>query len=306
MIGARLTQAQATFKKSSDITALRSQGAIGVFDSGVGGLSVAREIARVLPHESMIYVGDSARCPYGTQSLELVQEFTLQICSYLEQQSVKLIVIACNTATAAGLALARERCSVPVIGVVEPGARACVRATRSGRVGVIATQATVDSQAYTQAIHALDQKTAVYSQAAPGFVDLAERADLSKVLRDSESIELAHHYLDDVLNNDIDTLVLGCTHFPLLHDLISLVAGGKVRLISSAQETAREVNLILDTFKMKAASQDGEVTPRYKFMTTADPHEFAQKGSRVFGRALGDVEHLEVEALCALRDQQIR
>jgi glutamate racemase len=227
--------------------------AIGIFDSGLGGLTVAREITRQLPDEPLVYLGDTARCPYGPRDLEEVRRFVLEIGAWLESADVKLIVIACNTATAAGLALAQSVFSVPVIGVVEPGARAAVTATRNRRVGVIGTVGTVESGAYSRAVRALDTGVTVFSAATPRFVDIVEeglRRDVGPVedlLAFSSDVfirpsfyELARDYLDPLRRNDVDTLVLGCTHFPLLSAAISQVMGPRVSIISSAEETARE------------------------------------------------------------------
>ena len=205
---------------------------IGVFDSGFGGLTVAREIAKVLPDESIVYVGDSARCPYGPRSLSEVDGFVQQIASWLVGRGVKLIVIACNTATAAGLAHAQQTLPIPVIGVVEPGARAAAHATRNKRVGVIATKATVESDAYTKAIRHIDAGITVFSTATPRFVEIAEQGIrmaegpienytslASKVYIRPAFQEIAKDYLEPLRRCEIDTLVLGCTHFPLLKAL---------------------------------------------------------------------------------------
>ena len=232
---------------------------IGVFDSGFGGLTVAREIAKALPDESIVYVGDSARCPYGPRSLSEVDGFVQQIASWLVGRGVKLIVIACNTATAAGLAHAQQTLPIPVIGVVEPGARAAAHATRNKRVGVIATKATVESDAYTKAIRHIDAGITVFSTATPRFVEIAEQGIrmaegpienytslASKVYIRPAFQEIAKDYLEPLRRCEIDTLVLGCTHFPLLKALIGGVVGHDVTLISSAKEAARDVSEILD------------------------------------------------------------
>ena len=228
---------------------------IGVFDSGFGGLTVAREIAKALPDESIVYVGDSARCPYGPRSLSEVDGFVQQIASWLVGRGVKLIVIACNTATAAGLARAQQTLPIPVIGVVEPGARAAAHATRNKRVGVIATKATVESDAYTKAIRHIDAGITVFSTATPRFVEIAEQGIrmaegpienytslASKVYIRPAFQEIAKDYLEPLRRCEIDTLVLGCTHFPLLKALIGGVVGHDVTLISSAKEAARDVS----------------------------------------------------------------
>lgn len=278
---------------------------IGVFDSGFGGLTVAREIAKALPQESLIYVGDSARCPYGPRDLSEVDGFVQQIGAWLVAQGVKMIVIACNTATAAGLAHAQRTFPVPVIGVVEPGARAAVHATRNRRVGVIATKGTIDSGAYAKAIRHIDAGITVFSTATPRFVEIAERGIrmaegpvedytslASKVYIRPAFQEIAKEYLEPLRRCEIDTLVLGCTHYPLLKALIGAVIGRDVTLISSAKEAARDVREILD--RKRALTPEGTVPVRRFFTTGNDIDEFRSFGGRVFRQPLESVEHLDL------------
>lgn len=278
---------------------------IGVFDSGFGGLTVAREIAKALPQESLIYVGDSARCPYGPRDLSEVDGFVQQIGAWLVAQGVKMIVIACNTATAAGLAHAQRTFPVPIIGVVEPGARAAVHATRNRRVGVIATKGTIDSGAYAKAIRHIDAGITVFSTATPRFVEIAERGIrmaegpvedytslASKVYIRPAFQEIAKEYLEPLRRCEIDTLVLGCTHYPLLKALIGAVVGRDVTLISSAKEAARDAREILD--RKRALAPEGTVPVR-RFCTTGnDIDEFRSFGGRVFRQPLESVEHLDL------------
>lgn len=283
---------------------------IGIFDSGLGGLTVASEMMRALPNESILYVGDTARCPYGPRSQAEVREFVLQIGSWLANHRVKMLVIACNTGTAAGLAAAQRTFEVPVIGVVEPGARAAVQATRNRRVGVIATTGTVESGAYSDAVRALDAGATVFSVAAPKFVDIVEQglhvgpgsvesliADSSDVFVRPSFYEMARDYLDPLKGVGVDTLVLGCTHFPLLSAAIGQVMGRKVRLISSAQETAREVAEVLG--KRRWLAPAGNVA-RHRFVTTGDEEEFARLGSVVLRRPIKSAEHLPLSELEAV------
>ena len=278
---------------------------IGVFDSGFGGLTVAREIAKALPQESLIYVGDSARCPYGPRDLSEVDGFVQQIGAWLVAQGVKMIVIACNTATAAGLAHAQRTFPVPVIGVVEPGARAAVHATRNRRVGVIATKGTIDSGAYAKAIRHIDAGITVFSTATPRFVEIAERGIrmaegpvedytslASKVDIRPAFQEIAKEYLEPLRRCEIDTLVLGCTHYPLLKALIGAVVGRDVTLISSAKEAARDVREILD--RKRALAPEGTVPVRRFYTTGNDIDEFRSFGGRVFRQPLESVEHLDL------------
>ena len=282
---------------------------IGVFDSGLGGLTVAREIARTLPDESILYFGDTLRCPYGPRDQSEVRTFALEIASLLAAEGVKLIVIACNTATAAALAAAQQEFDVPVIGVVEPGARAAVHATRNRRVGVIGTVGTIESEVYSRAVRALDAGVTVFSTATPRFVDIVEdglRLDsgtLEDVMAEASDVflrpalqEIARDYLDPLKRCGIDTLVLGCTHYPMLIPLIHTVMGDEVSLISSAEETALEVTETLDRRGHRA---DGTVPVAHRFLTTADAVRFAATGGRVFGAPLGDVREVTLEELAA-------
>lgn len=269
-------------------------------------MTVARQIAKTLPNESILYVGDSARCPYGPRDLSEVDGFVQQIGGWLVDQGVKLIVIACNTATAAGLIHAQQTFPVPVVGVVEPGARAAAHATHNRRVGVIATKATVESDAYTKAIRNIDAGITVFSIATPKFVEIAEQGIrmaegpienytslASKVYIRPAFQEIAQDYLDPLRRCEIDTLVLGCTHFPLLKALIGGVVGRDVTLISSAKEAARDVKEIL--------SRRGELAPEsnvatHVFYTTGnDTDEFKSFGSRAFCMPINSVQHLDLK-----------
>ncbi|MBR5260176.1 MAG: glutamate racemase [Eggerthellaceae bacterium] len=278
---------------------------IGVFDSGFGGLTVAREIMRALPHESIVYVGDTARCPYGPRDLSEVDGFVQQIGSWLVDRGVKMVVIACNTATAAGLANAQRNLPVPVIGVVEPGARAAAMVTRNRKVGVIATKGTVESNAYSKAIRHIDAGITVFSTATPRFVEIAELgirmsdgpiesfwSEMSKVYIRPEFEEIARDYLEPLRRCGVDTLVLGCTHYPLLKALIGGVVGREVVLVSSAQEAARDVAEIL---ARRGASACPDREPEHEFFTTGDDvAEFRDFGGRVLGMNMGEVEHLDL------------
>ena len=213
-----------------------SDAPIGIFDSGVGGLTVARAILDQLPNESTLYIGDTARGPYGPRPLAEVREFALETMDFLVSQGVKAIVIACNTASAAMLRDARERYSIPVIEVIQPAVRRAVAATRSGNVGVIGTRATIDSKAYVDAFAAAPQLN-ITSIACPLFVEFVERGETSG----TEITKVAREYLATVMDAKVDTLVLGCTHYPLLTGAIAYVMGEDVTLVSSAEETAKDV-----------------------------------------------------------------
>jgi glutamate racemase len=281
---------------------------IGVFDSGVGGLTVAREIARFLPHESILYFGDTLRCPYGPRSLPEIKGFARQIACWLASQGVKLIVIACNSATAAGLETVQQESAVPVIGVVEPGARAAVQATTARRVGVIGTAATIASNIYARAIRGLDTGITTFSVATPRFVEIVEqglrldRNPVEDVMAQTSSIyirpaflEIARDYLNPLKQCKIDTLVLGCTHYPLLTPLISQVVGQDVRIISSAEETARDVR---ETLERRGQLAPANTTPNHRFVTTASSvEEFAALGSAILARPIKTPEAVSLADL---------
>lgn len=258
---------------------------IGVFDSGLGGLTVLRELMHALPHESFIFLGDSARCPYGPRRPEEVRGFVLEICRFLMDFGCKMIVIACNTATAAGLADAQRAFDVPVVGVVEPGARAAVHMTRARRVGVIATEGTIGQGAYEDAIAHLDAGIQVHSQATPEFVRIAEaRFAPCDAQQDEKELRIAEEYLLPIKAQEVDALVLGCTHYPLIADLIAQVMGEGVALVSSAEETAREVRAILERRGQLADAPGGDGLR--VFVTGDDTEKFAMTAQGLLGRAV--------------------
>ncbi len=280
---------------------------IGIFDSGLGGLTVARAIAGALPHESILYVGDTQRCPYGTRSEDEVRSFVLQVGEWLARQDVKVMVIACNTATAAGLALAQQTFSVPVIGVIVPGARAAIHSTRSRRVGVLATELTVRSGAYTRAIQDFDAGVEVYGCPASCFVELVE-GELAAGQHDStrwlsgedvfdapEVRELVEQTIAPLKGHGIDTVVLGCTHFPLLVGPIRAALGPAVRVVSSAEEITRELAEMLGR---RGELADEAAVPVHRFATTSQNLAgFACAGRFIFGSDLGEVRHITLEEL---------
>ena len=244
---------------------------IGVFDSGLGGLTVAREIMRNLPTERIVYFGDTARVPYGSKSKDTIVRYSRQIVRFLKTQDIKAIVIACNTATALAIDEVKEEAGMPVIGVIDPGAHMAVRATRNKKVGVIATRATIQARTYTTFINNLDPEINVISQACPLLVPLVEEGWLHDRITD----EILMRYLDDVLEHDVDTLILGCTHYPLLRSAIKKLLGEQVTLINPAYETAKELE------KMLAASGLANVRPMdknepypYKFFVSDDAKKF--------------------------------
>ena len=248
---------------------------IGIFDSGVGGLTVARAIIDQLPGESILYLGDTARGPYGVRPLAEVRSFALEIMDQLVAAGVKAIVIACNTASAAMLRDARERYQIPVIEVIQPAVRRAVSATRSGKVGVIGTNATIDSKAYLDAFAAAPQLK-ITSMACPLFVEYVEAGKTSG----EEITKIAQQYLAQMKTEQIDTLVLGCTHYPLLTGVISYVMGNDVTLVSSAEETAKD---LYRTLVQSNLLNDGQTKVSHRFVATGDPEKFAVLARRFLG-----------------------
>jgi len=260
---------------------------IGIFDSGVGGLTVARAVLDQLPHEPVLYVGDTARGPYGPRPIAEVRAFALDVMDHLVDRGVKLLVIACNSASAAVLRDARERYAVPVVEVIQPAVRRAVRATRNGRVGVIGTRATVASGAYEDAFAAAPHLT-VTSRACPRFVGFVEAG----VTGGDELLHVAHEYLDPVADAGVDTLVLGCTHYPLLTGVISYVMGEDVTLVSSAEETAKDVYRVLADRDLLRPPDAEE--PEHRFLATGDPGSFGPLARRFLGPEIGWVDHAGV------------
>jgi len=264
-----------------------SNAPIGIFDSGVGGLTVARSILDQLPNESTLYIGDTARGPYGPRPLAEVREFALESLDFLVAQGVKALVIACNTASAAMLRDARERYSVPVIEVIQPAARRAVAATRSGNIGVIGTRATIDSAAYLDAFAAAPQLN-ITSIACPLFVEYVERGETSG----TEITHIAREYLTPFIDAKIDTLVLGCTHYPLLTGVISYVMGEGVTLVSSAEETAKDLYRILVENNLLRLQQS--TPPPHTFLATGDARAFESLARRFLGPEVTGVEHQDL------------
>jgi len=248
---------------------------IGIFDSGLGGLTVARAIIDQLPNESTIYFGDTARGPYGPRPLAEVRSFALEIMDSLVNAGVKAIVIACNTASAAMLRDARERYSIPVIEVIQPAVRRAVSATKSGKIGVIGTQTTIDSQAYNDAFAAAPQLD-LTTVACPDFVNFVERGETSG----AAVTAAAEQYFQPLKKADIDTLVLGCTHYPLLTGVISYVMGNEVTLVSSAEETAKDLYRVLVQNNL-LRTQSTPAT--HQFISSGDPENFANLARRFLG-----------------------
>lgn len=264
---------------------MSSTAPIGVFDSGMGGLTVVRELMKQLPSESIIYFGDTARVPYGPKSPDTVLRYSREITSYLRGQGVKALVIACNTATAHALPALREEFQLPIVGVIEPGARAAAGATKTGHIGVIGTAGTIRSRAYEKEIMKLRPEAQVTAQACALFVPLVEEGWL-----DTEPTRaIARNYLAPVVAAKVDTLVLGCTHYPLIKTVIGNVVGRNVRLIDSAHETALEVGEILRANGLENDVPNGAC---YRFIASDAPDTFLSMGQRFLGSAIDRVEAL--------------
>ncbi len=252
--------------------------AIGIFDSGIGGLTVAKEIVKQLPNESIIYLGDTARVPYGTRSKEVVTQFAKELTDFLLKKQVKCLVVACNTISAFALEEIEKYAKVPVIGVVKPAADEAVKVTKNKKIGVIGTDGTIRSLAYEEEIHRLDPAVKVFSVGCPLFVPLAEEG-----LDKHEATRLvAEDYLEDVVKSGIDTLILGCTHYPLLLETIKQTVGPKVTLVDSAIPTTRILKQVLEKEDLLARSN----TSTWEFFVTDAPEQVYQIASRFFGTDL--------------------
>ncbi|WP_104803927.1 glutamate racemase [Blautia marasmi] len=247
------------------------QAPIGVFDSGVGGLTVAREIMRNLPSERIVYFGDTARVPYGSKSKEIVLKYSRQIVRFLQTQNVKAIVVACNTASAMALETIREEIDIPIIGVVKPGAKVAAQTTRNKKIGLIGTRGTVNSELYPAIIHEYDPRIQVIGQACPLLVPLVEEG----WLKDEVTVEVAKRYLNPLLKQGVDTLILGCTHYPLLRSLMRQVAGDGVTLVNPAYETAQALRELLKEHGIENDGHEEEEFP-YRFYVSDAEERFQE------------------------------
>ena len=258
---------------------------IGVFDSGIGGLTVLQKIIEVLPRENTVYLGDTARAPYGSKSTETVLRYSFENTEFLVEKAVKLVVVACNTSTAVALESLREKLAVPVIGVIEPGVRRALGISKKKKIGVIGTEATIQSGAYTKALRAEDSSVEVYSRACPLFVPLAEEGWTENAI-----VELTvKTYLASLRQSCIDTLILGCTHYPLLKGAIHKFMGGTVRLIDSAEEIAKEVGALLR--RKSLARKNGKGA--HSFFVTDAPDRFIKVGRRFLGENVESAVRIE-------------
>jgi len=266
---------------------------VGVFDSGVGGLTVLHECLVTLPHEDFVYLGDHARLPYGPRPIDEVREFSREIGAFLERQDVKLIVVACNAATSAALPQLQKELTAPVIGVINPEAHAAVQATRNRRVGLLATQLTVEAGRYARLVRDLDAGVEFLPVACPRLVPLIEGDDPYG----PETEEAVREYAAPLKEAGVDTVILGCTHYPLIRPILQRVFGRDVTLVFSAEETAREV---AETLARKRIENDAAREGAYRFLTTGDPEAFREMGRRFLQLPITQVEHVALKELSAV------
>ena len=264
---------------------MRGDAAIGIFDSGIGGLTVYQQIAALLPAENLIYLGDTARCPYGTKSHDVVMRYACENSDFLAERNIKMLVVACNTASAVALGALQERYAMPVIGVIQPGALAAVRVSRNKKIGVIGTEATIASGAYTKALRALDSSLEMYTRACPLLAPLVEEGWVENDVARSTVAT----YLSSLKQSGIDTLILGCTHYPLLKKTIATYLGGRVQLIDSAEETAKVVRATLADNRRTQSNGPG----RGSFFVTDSPDQFIRVGARFLGDVVESAVRLE-------------
>jgi len=263
---------------------------IGIFDSGSGGLTVMHELLVTVPHEDVVYLGDNARLPYGPRPLEEIRRYALEVGSFLERQDVKLVVVACNSATAAALPDLQRELAVPVVGVLQPEAHAAARATRNRRVGLLATEATVASGRYEALIWTVDAGVTVHAVACPRLVPLIEADDPFS----AETVAAVREVAAPLREAGVDTVILGCTHYPLIRPIFQRVFGRDVRLVFSADETAREV---AETLARKGLERSADGEGAYRFLTTGDPESFRATGSRFLQLPIDHVEHVAIAEL---------
>ena len=270
---------------------LQSQAPIGVFDSGVGGLTVVREIMRQIPNEKIIYFGDTARVPYGSKSKETVTRFSKQIVRFLQTFQVKTIVVACNTASAYALEELEQATDIPVIGVLKPGAKTAAEVTKNGRIGVIATEATIGSQMYTKYIKELNKQVTIYGKACPLFVPLVEEG----LWQDPVTDEIAKRYLTELIDIDIDTLILGCTHYPLIRSTLGRIMGDNVTLVNPAYETARELKELLADRKLLNQEAPKLGTNQYQFYVSDGAEKFKHFANSIIKYGILSAKTINIE-----------
>ena len=264
---------------------------IGVFDSGVGGLTVAREIMRQLPNERIVYFGDTARVPYGSKSPETLTRYSRQIVRFLQTQQVKAIVIACNSASACALEVLEEETALPIIDVVRPGAKTALETTRNGKIGVIATEATISSGIYKRYIEESDRSVSVISKACPLFVPLVEEG----LWEDPVTDEIARRYLSELIESGIDTLILGCTHYPLIRSTVGRIMGEKVCLVNPAYETARALKRLLEEKGLESEKRPELGTELYRFFVSDAAEKFQRFANSILSYGILSAKVINIE-----------
>ena len=264
---------------------------IGVFDSGVGGLTVAREIMRQLPNERIVYFGDTARVPYGSKSPETITKYSRQISRFLQSQHVKAIVIACNSASACALDALEEEVELPIIDVVRPGAKTAMEATHNGKIGVIATEATIKSGIYKRYIEEHDTDVSVIGKACPLFVPLVEEG----LWEDPVTDEIARRYLTELIDIDIDTLILGCTHYPLIRSTVGKIMGDKVTLVNPAYETAQALKALLEREGMESEKRPELGTELYRFFVSDAADKFQKFANSIIPYGILSAKTIHIE-----------
>jgi glutamate racemase len=292
-MSASVSSANKTKKRNSRVYSItdtnHANRPIGVFDSGIGGLTVVKEIFRQLPHEEVVYFGDTGRFPYGIRSAEVIRRFSRQNVNFLLEQNVKMVVVACNTASAHALDHVKQMYNIPMIGVIEPGAIAAAKMTKNHRVGVIGTEGTIGSGSYTRALHLINPRLKVFGLACPLFVSLAENGYIDK----KATQLIAEDYLEFLKKKDIDTLVLGCTHYPPLKKVIAKVMGPKVNLVDSADETARAVKATLDKLGL-ASKRKSE--PYHKYFVSDTPDRLEMMSKNFLEKSIKEVIKIDINA----------
>ena len=264
---------------------------IGVFDSGVGGLTVAREIMRQIPNEKIIYFGDTARVPYGSKSQKTVTRYSEQIVRFLRTFQVKTIVVACNTASAYALDTLEKDIDIPIVDVIKPGAKMATEVTRNGRIGVIATEATISSQMYTKYITNLNRSITIYEKACPLFVPLVEEG----LWEDPVTDEIVRRYLTELIDIDIDTLILGCTHYPLIRSTLRRIIGDKVTLVNPAYETAVELRQLLSEMNILNEETPGLGSNQYQFYVSDKAEKFVRFANSIINYGILSAKTVHIE-----------
>ena len=265
---------------------------IGIFDSGVGGLTVLKEVVKLLPFENIVYFGDVGRTPYGGRSKEIITQFTTQDVKFLQEQHVKYIICACNSASSVALEDVQKKFDIPMTGVIEPGAKAAVERTKDGKIGIIGTHATINSNAYASLIHDIDPSLKVFSLACPLFVPLAEEGYIDK----EATYLIAKDYLQTMKDVDVDTLVLGCTHYPILKEVIANVMGDDVTLIDSGEETAKaSYNIIGDSGLFNPnCNQNPIIGGELKYFVSDVPEKFSKVATRFMGKEVVNITRVDI------------